>query len=74
MRSASEGPSTSSITIALDPARSSSPWMVAMFGWLIDASSLASRSKRAPRSGLARVVSGRTLIATSRPSRGSLAR
>ena len=38
MRSAREGPSTSSMTIARDPSRSSRPWMVAMFGWLSDAS------------------------------------
>ena len=40
----------------------------AMFGWLSEASSFASRSKRARRSASRAKPSGRTLIATSRPS------
>ena len=39
-----------------------------MLGWLSEASTCASRVKRAMRSGSAAKSSGRTLIATSRPS------
>ena len=46
----------------------------AMPGWLRDASVLASRSKRASRSGSRAKTSGRILIATSRSSRVSRAR
>ena len=45
-----------------------------MPGWLSEASSFASRSKRARRSGSAAKASGRTLRATSRPSFVSVAR
>ena len=38
-----------------------------MFGWFSEASSWASRSKRASRSGSGANASGSTLIATSRP-------
>ncbi len=40
--------------------------MAAMFGWLSDAISCASRLKRASRSGSALKASGRTFNATSR--------
>ena len=46
----------------------------AIFGWLSAASTLASRSKRARRSGSCATASGSTLIATSRPSLVSSAR
>ena len=45
-----------------------SPKIAAMFVWLSEASTLASRSKRASRSASAAKPSGRTLIATSRSS------
>src|SRR5438105_2051949 len=48
--------------------------MAAMFGWLNDASTCASRVKRARRSGSAANPSGRILMATSRPSLVSVAR
>ena len=50
-RSASVGPSTSSMTNASMPSESSSPWMCAMCGWFSDASICASRWNRASRSG-----------------------
>ena len=56
------------------PPDSSIEKIVTMFGWLSDASERASRSKRASRSASPATASGRTLIATSRPSFGSLAR
>ena len=49
-------------------------WMPAMLGWFSEARTLASRSKRARRSGSAMNGSGNTLIATSRPSLVSSAR
>ena len=45
-----------------------------MFGWFSDASVLASRSKRASRSGSCAKASGRILIATCRPRLVSVAR
>ncbi len=45
-----------------------------MPGWLSEASSFASRSKRARRFGSAAKAAGRSLIATSRPSFVSVAR
>ena len=51
MRSASVGPSTSSSTSAGGSVESSNPWIAAMFGWLREASTCASRVKRARRSG-----------------------
>ena len=45
-----------------------------MLGWFSDASTWASRSKRARRSGPRRSAAGRTLIATSRFELGSRAR
>ena len=51
----------------------SSPWMVAMFGWLREARSRASRSNRPSRSGSLATASGSTLITTSRPSLESFA-
>src|SRR5882672_4579470 len=48
--------------------------MPAMFVWLSDANTLASRSNRESRSASAENTSGRTLMATSRPSTVSLAR
>ena len=45
-----------------------------MWGWFSAATALASCSKRRRRSGSAATSSGRTLIATSRPRRGSRAR
>src|SRR5262245_12922307 len=48
--------------------------MLPMCGWQIDASARASRSNRARRSGFVIHASGRTLIATSRPSAASRAR
>ncbi len=44
-----------------------------MFGWLSEASTRASRSKRAMRSASAAIASGMILSATSRPSRVSVA-
>ncbi len=52
----------------------SSPYNVAMLGWLRLASTLASRSNLAIRSGSLANSSGRTLSATSRPSFSSSAR
>ena len=45
-----------------------------MAGWLSEASTLASRSNRASRSGSEAKASGRSLSATSRPSLVSVAR
>src|SRR5205085_4526595 len=45
-----------------------------MLGWLRDDAARASRSKRFSRSGSDASPAGSTLIATSRPSRGSRAR
>ena len=45
-----------------------------MFGWFRLASTLASRSNRARRSGSAAKSAGSTLSATSRPSLESVAR
>ncbi len=47
--------------------------IVPMLGWFSQASTLASRSKRASRSGSAVNASGNTLRATSRSSLVSLA-
>jgi len=52
---------------------SSTEYSVTMFGWLSEATALASRSKRATLVGSLANDSGRTLIATSRPSRVSFA-
>ncbi len=45
-----------------------------MFGWLSEARTLASRSKRAWRSGSSANPAGRNFSATSRPNRVSRAR
>jgi hypothetical protein len=45
-----------------------------MFEWLSEARSFASRSKRASRSGSEAEASGKSLMATSRPSFASVAR
>src|SRR5215470_17411406 len=45
-----------------------------MFGWFKTPAARASCSKRFSRSGFCENEAGRTLIATSRPRRGSLAR
>ena len=50
------------------------PSIAAMLGWFNEARTLASRSKRARRSGSVATASGSTLIATSRPSFVSSAR
>ena len=64
--SASVGPSTSSITSAQCLLHSSRPWIVAMLGWFSEASTCASRLKRAMRSASQANNSGRTFSATSR--------
>ena len=74
IRSASVGPSTSSSTSACTPPLSSRLWMAAMFGWLSEATTCASRWKRATRSGSLVNRSGRILSATSRCSLASRAR
>jgi hypothetical protein len=53
-----------------DGATRSTPWIVAMFGWLSDANTRASRSNRARRSGSVVRIDGRILIATSAAERG----
>ncbi len=55
-------------------ALSSNPYRCAMLGWLSDASTCASRLKRARRSGSLATASGRTFSATSRSSFVSRAR
>ena len=52
----------------------SKPYTWAMLEWLREASSFASRSKRASRSGSAANAAGSTLMATSRLSFVSVAR
>ena len=52
----------------------SKPYTWAMLEWLREASSFASRSKRARRSASPATSAGSTLIATSRPSVVSVAR
>ncbi len=74
IRSASVSPSTSSSTSARTPPDSSRPWMWAMFGWLREARTCASRWNRASRSTSCANASGRILIATSRESFVSRAR
>ena len=74
MRTARSSPSTSSITIARTPSPSSRPWIAAMCGWFSDASTSASRWKRASRSGSVASDVGRILTATWRLSRVSVAR
>ncbi len=68
-RSASVSPGTSSISRKVASPTSSRPCNVAIFGWLSEASTRASRSKRLLYSALSEVSSWRTLTATSRPSR-----
>ena len=53
---------------------SSRPWMAPMLGWFSEASSCASRVKRASRSGSAPAPAGSRFSATSRCSRVSRAR
>ncbi len=60
--------------LAMEHLEGSRPWIWAMFGWFSDASTLASRSKRARRSASAAKASGKTLMATSRSSVVSRAR
>ena len=52
----------------VEESRCPAPWIVAMLGWLSNASTRASRSNRASRSGSLVKIVGRTLIATSRPA------
>jgi len=60
MRSASVEPSIRASANARTPSDSTSPKMGAMLGWLSEASTLASRSKRALRSGSAENAAGST--------------
>ena len=55
-------------TKARTPSDSSTPWIAAMLGWLNEARTLASRSKRARRSGSSARSGGRIFSATSRSS------
>ena len=78
-RSARSSPSTSSMASRwlAEPSGSvllSKPYTWAIPEWLSEASSFASRSKRARRSGSAAKASGSSLSATSRPSFVSVAR
>ena len=74
MISRSESPRISSITSQVSPSRELKSWMVTMFRWLSAEALRASRSKRARRSRSLVSSCGRTLMATSRPSRVSRAR
>ena len=49
-------------------------WMAVMLGWFRTPAARASCSNRRSLSGSREKMAGRTLIATSRPSRGSFAR
>ena len=55
------------------PSDSSNPWMAAMLAWFSDASTRASRSKRAMRSASCTTDSWSSLMATLRPRRVSVA-
>ncbi len=67
-------PETRSIVMKRVPPASSIEWSVTMFGWFRPATALASRSKRARRSGSLATSGGNTLSATSRLSLVSSAR
>ncbi len=67
-------PSTSSIAIHETPSVAPMSKTVTMLGWLSAEAERASFSKRLSRSSFAARSAGRTLIATSRPSRVSRAR
>ena len=72
----SVSPSSSSWTTYGAPSAGFVPrsWTAVMLGWLSRPAARASCSKRFRRSASLEKAGGRTLIATSRPRRGSLAR
>jgi hypothetical protein len=69
----SESPRTTSMTMKVMPSSSPTSWTVAVFGWLNAAASRASWWNRARRSGSEVTSAGRTLMATLRLSRVSVA-
>jgi hypothetical protein len=73
-RAARSSPSTISIARNRTPSAEPTPYTAAIPGWLSEASTRASRSNRAIRSGSLANSVGSTLMATSRPSVVSVAR